>query len=150
MGKPKELPVVGRECLSCGYKRFAREAPKATRQSPSHLFRSWPWILWPFAIVLWPLSIVWSMLSIFTMRRRSRQYFAGLAYEQFARCPRCGSEQVRTVAPEGFVPSAAAALTAVVNCPSCGKPNRVTGDGKRRCGSCAKEFTVTRQQRNPA
>ena len=151
MAKANQKPVVPRRCDSCGYARWAEEVDPAKRRSPGSLISGWPWYLLPFAILLAPFYIafliLWLVLfpvRMLLLRRRVDKFHQGLRYEQFSRCPRCGSDQVRTLPAEGFVPSAAVPTRPIeLACPLCGTKNRVTASGKHRCGRCQKEFTAT-------
>lgn len=136
--------VVPRTCDDCGYRRFAREVENAPLKSPGDVISSWPWVLWIVLLPLFPLFLLWLAVWPLVSRHRINKYFQGLQYEQFARCPLCGSDRVRTESATGFVPTAGALHATVLPCPSCGTKNRVVGPGRRRCGRCQSDFIVTR------
>lgn len=156
-----ELPVVPRRCQACGYGRFDRVVAEAPLQKTAFSVATWPWFVWVLAVVLFPITFVvlvlWAPFSLMRQTRKTQQVFDGIAYEQFRRCPSCGSDRVQTVSEDGFIPGfptapAGPIATArqdrdapvVLQCPSCGTQNRVRGEGRRRCGRCRSEFTITR------
>lgn len=155
MAKAVGGAVVPRVCDSCSYARWAEEVEPAKRMSPGSIISGWPWYLLPFAIFLAPFYIaflvLWLVLfplRMIFLRRRVDKFHNGLRYEQFSRCPRCGSDQVRTVPADGFVPSAAGPTGPVqIGCPSCGTQNRVPASGRHRCGKCGSEFVATVNRR---
>ena len=142
-------PVVPRVCDACGYKRYAREVPEAPVHSP--LLTGFPTrrrLRKQIAGMAYDHFARCPACGSDKVRTADAGTFTPTIADLHTRAAetqaRLESSVAETQSSWRKAAEAKANGQVVLACPGCGARNRVKGQGKMRCGSCGKDFIVTR------